>query len=77
MEAKTVNESLNERVEVLELDHSKIDNIVWGGIDFSDAPDFSDTYIESADYDGEPMTDDQLEKIDYGWMYDELMKHLY
>ena len=33
------------------------------GIDTKDYPDFCDAYISSADYDGKPMTDAQLEQI--------------
>ena len=45
------------------LDYSKIDNVSVDGIDTKDYPDFCDAYIESADYDGEPMTEEQLEEI--------------
>jgi hypothetical protein len=45
------------------MDYNKIDNIEVDGIDTKDYPDFCDAYIESADYDGKPMTDEQLEKI--------------
>lgn len=40
-----------------------IDNLKFAGIIYSDYPDFSDIYIESADYDGIPMDGDQLDKI--------------
>lgn len=40
-----------------------ITNVVIAGIDRRDAPDFCDAYIESADYNGEPMTDEQLDEI--------------
>lgn len=45
------------------LDHKLIDNVKVADIDYKDAPDFSDAYIESADYDGIPMTDEQLDEI--------------
>ena len=45
------------------LDYSKIDNVSVDGIDTKDYPDFCDAYIESADYDGDPMTEEQLEEI--------------
>lgn len=45
------------------MDYSKISNIEVDGIDTKDYPDFCDAYIESADYDGEPMNDKQLEEI--------------
>lgn len=43
-------------------DTSKIENITVGGIDYSDYPDFSDAFIEAADYEGIEMTS---EEIDY------------
>ena len=54
------------------LDYSKISNVVVGGIDYSDYPDFCDAYIESAWYDGAEMTPEQLEIIanDSQFVYD-------
>jgi len=43
------------------IDAKQIDNIVLGGE--NDYPDFSDAYIESADYKGKPMTQSQLDAI--------------
>jgi len=40
-----------------------IDNVKFEGIDWADFPDFSDMYIESADYDGMPMDGDQLDEL--------------
>ena len=40
---------------------SKIENVVFGGIDMSDYPKFCDAYIESADYNGRPATEAELE----------------
>jgi len=45
------------------MDYKKIDNIEIDGIDFKDYPDFCDAYIVSADYNGKPMTDKQLDEI--------------
>ena len=42
-----------------------IDNIEFGGICWNDYPDFSDLYIESADYDGLPMDGDQLDELNH------------
>ena len=41
----------------------RIDNIVLGQIDYKDAPDFSDAFIESADIDGRPMTEEELDEL--------------
>ena len=43
------------------MDTKQIDNIVLGGA--NDYPDFTDAYIESADYKGQPMTQKQLDAI--------------
>jgi hypothetical protein len=40
-----------------------INNIEFAGIDWADSNDFSDMYIESADYNGYPMDGDQLDEI--------------
>ncbi len=45
------------------MDYSKITNISVQGIDYSDYPDFSDSYIDSAEYDGLEMTEEQLHEI--------------
>lgn len=47
----------------IELDYSKISNVMVDGIDMEDYGDFCDAYITSADYDGEPMTDEQIEEL--------------
>jgi len=61
----------------MELDHTKIDNIQFEGIDLRDIPDLCDAFICSADYDGEPMTDEQLQSIDPDWAYEKLIDHLF
>lgn len=45
------------------MDYTKIENVEVDGIDNNDYPDFCDAFIASADYNGEPMTDDQLDKL--------------
>lgn len=45
------------------IDFSKISNVVVSGIDFEDYPDFCDAYIVSADYDGVPMTDLEIDEL--------------
>ncbi len=46
-----------------ELDYSKISNVMVEGIDMEDQPDFCDAYIVSADYNGEPMTMEQIHTL--------------
>ena len=47
----------------IELDYSKIGNVFVGGIDMEDYGDFCDAYIESAEYDGREMTEEELEVL--------------
>ena len=47
------------------IDFSLIDNVVVSGIDYSDYPDFCDAYIAEADYNGEPMSDEMIEVLNY------------
>ena len=60
------------------MEYKKIDNIKIDGIDTKDYPDFSNAFIISADYDGKPMTEKQLEKInnDGDFQYQCIMNHL-
>jgi hypothetical protein len=60
-------------------DYSKISGVVVEGIDTNDAPDFVDAYIVDAYYDGEPMTDEQLEELNYDgdFVYSAVERHLY
>jgi hypothetical protein len=61
------------------MDYTKISNVVIGGIDYNDAPDFCDAYIESADYDGEDMSEDMLEELnqDEDFVYEQIQAQLY
>jgi len=45
------------------LDKTKVENVLVEGINLWDYPDLCDSFIESADYDGKPMTEEQLEEI--------------
>ena len=45
------------------MDLTKIDNVVIAGVDTKDYPDFCDAYVESADYDGEPMDEEELDRL--------------
>ncbi len=47
----------------IELDYNKISNVYVAGIDMEDYGDFCDAYIESADYDGREMTEEELEVL--------------
>ena len=45
------------------LDYKLITNVEVDGIDTTDYPDFCDAFISSAEYNGEPMTEDQLDEL--------------
>jgi hypothetical protein len=46
---------------ITNIDYSKISNIKIEGIDINDWPDFCDAYISEAEYNGVPMTLDEIE----------------
>jgi len=54
------------------MDLTKIDNVQMDDIDFNDAPDFVDAYISSADYNGVPMTEEELDELNIIFL-----EHLY
>jgi len=55
-----------------------ITNVEFEGIDYSDSPDFCDAYIISADLDGVPMTEEQLEALNESDLrYELLMNYIY
>lgn len=45
------------------MDTTKITNIKVEGIDHRDYPDFCDAFISSADYEGEEMTEFQIDEL--------------
>ena len=62
-----------------EINLSKIDNIEFDQIDFKDSPDFSDAYILSADMNGIPMSETELDALNENrdFVHEKLMNHLY
>lgn len=61
----------------MELD--KITNIELDGIDTKDYPDFCDAYIASAEYEGEELTEEQLEELncDSDFVYQCVINYLF
>lgn len=61
------------------MDLSKIDNIKFEDIDHSDYPDFCDAFIASADIDGRPMTEDELNELNENtlFIHEKLMDYLF
>lgn len=62
-----------------EFDIDKISNVKWGDLDFRDAPDFCDAFVESCDYDGQEANEYILDAInDDSYLIGELLsKKLY
>jgi len=63
----------------MKLDYSKISSVEVDGIDTKDYPDFCDAYIIDAEYDGRPMTDEELLYIneDSGFVYQSVLNYLF
>lgn len=63
----------------IQLDYSLITNVQVSGIDMNDYPDFCDAYIESADYNGKPMTEEELEVLneDSDYVYEKVNDYIH
>jgi len=61
------------------MNYKLIDNIEIEGIDTKDYPDFCDAFIASADYDGEPMNDEQIDKLneDSDFLYEAIQNYIF
>jgi hypothetical protein len=62
-----------------DIDLSKIDNIEFDQVDYSDYPDFCDAYILSADMNGIAMTEEELDELNENrdFVHEKLFKYLY
>ncbi len=58
------------------MDLTQVDNVEIDGINPADYPDFCDAYIIAADYNGEPMSEAQLNKLNEcsDFVYDHILK---
>tara|TARA_R110002051_G_scaffold101491_1_gene172315 strand:- start:2306 stop:2503 length:198 start_codon:yes stop_codon:yes gene_type:complete len=57
-----------------------VEDIVFDGIDFTDHPDYSDAYIESATYKNREMTEYEMEELQNTedmWVYEKLMDWIF
>jgi len=63
----------------MQIDFTKIENIVVGDIDWKDYPDFCDAYIEECDIDGVPATEEQLDIINENdeFVYEKTLEAIY
>lgn len=65
--------------EAMKLDLEKVHDVEVEGIDTKDYPDFCDAYISFATYDGEPMSDEQLDKLNENrdFVYEHVLRRVY
>ena len=64
----------------IDFDYSKITNMDFEDIDFKDYPDFCDAYCSYAEYNGEPMTEEELEDLNINhseFVYEQLINHIF
>ena len=61
------------------MDKKLISNVIFEGIDYTDYPDYCDAYIVSAEYDGKPMTEEQIDElnVDTDFLYERLIEYLH
>jgi hypothetical protein len=61
------------------IDYTLIDCVEIDDIDTSDYPDFSDAFISYAEYNGVPMTDEELDELneDSSFVYDRIIAELF
>jgi len=50
-------------MQTTKFDFNKITNVSLDGLDHSDYPRYCDAFIDSANYDGKEMTDEQLDLL--------------
>ena len=58
------------------MNYKLITNVEVDGVDIKDYPDFCDAFISSADYNGEPMTEFQLDQLSDDFVHDEFLKSI-
>lgn len=64
---------LEDKILEKKMNYKLITNVQIGGFDSTDYPDFADAYIESADYNGKPMTEFQLEDLSNVFIYEQII----
>ena len=58
------------------MNYKLITNVEVDGVDIKDYPDFCDAFISSADYNGEPMTEFQLEELSDEFVHEQVLKSI-
>lgn len=59
------------------MDYKHLTDIEFDGIDHKDAPDYVDLFISEAKFNGEYLSEKELEEIPFEVVYDLFMKHLH
>ena len=61
------------------MDKSKITDVFVSGIDHKDYPDYVDAFIESAQYEGRDLTEEELDELneDYDFKYDKIINQIF
>jgi|TARA_B110000037_G_scaffold36120_2_gene43983 hypothetical protein len=65
---------------IKDFDITLVENVEIEGVDMADYPDFCDAFIVAADYDGVPMTEDQILELEENypdWKYEQVESSLY
>lgn len=58
------------------LDHTKITDIEFGGVEPGDHPDYANAYIVKAKYNGVEMTEGELDQVDSGFVHERLIESM-
>jgi len=58
------------------MNYKLITNVEVDGVDIKDYPDFCDAFISSADYNGEPMTEFQLDQLSDDFVHEQVLKSI-
>lgn len=63
----------------LKLDYTKISDVEVDGINMNDYPDFCDSFISSATYNGRAMSNEELDILneDRDFVYEEVLNWIY
>ena len=62
------------------IDLSLVDNVLVDGIDWNDYPDFCDAFISSADYNGNEMSEELIDKLNDEYpdfVYEQVVNAIY
>lgn len=58
------------------ISESEVTDIVVDGVDHADHPDYADAFIQSATYQGRPMTENEIKQLSSDFVHAEVLKSL-